>query len=82
MAVEPQADRPHAAPVGLQKQRRTKHPKAHVWPNDFTNFDEAHAAIAAWVIDYNHHRPHDSLGRDTVPAEARHAALDQHNPAA
>lgn len=53
-----------------------------VWPNDFADFDEAHAAIAAWVIDYNHHRPHDSLGRDTVPAEARQAALHQHNPAA
>lgn len=50
--------------------------------NDFASFDEAHAAIAAWVIDYNHHRPHDSLGRDTVPAEARAAALQQHNPAA
>lgn len=53
-----------------------------VWPNDFQSFEEAHAAIAAWVIDYNHHRPHNSLGRDTVPAEARHAALQQHNPAA
>jgi putative transposase len=53
-----------------------------VWPNDFATFEEAHAAIAAWVIDYNHHRPHDSLGRDTVPAEARQAALHQHNPAA
>jgi putative transposase len=53
-----------------------------VWPNDFQSFEEAHAAIAAWVIDYNHHRPHDSLGRDTVPAEARAAALHQHNPAA
>lgn len=53
-----------------------------VWPNDFASFDEAHAAIAAWVIDYNHHRPHDSLGRDTVPAEARHAALHQHKTAA
>ena len=53
-----------------------------VWPNDFASFNEAHAAIAAWVIDYNHHRPHDSLGRDTVPAEARQTALHQHNPAA
>jgi transposase InsO family protein len=32
-----------------------------VWPNDFASFAEAHAAIAAWVIDYNRHRPHDSL---------------------
>lgn len=53
-----------------------------VWPNDFQSFEEAHAAIAAWVIDYNHHRPHDSLGRDTVPAEARAPALHPHNPAA
>jgi putative transposase len=53
-----------------------------VWANDFTDFDEALAAITAWVDDYNHHRPHDSLGRDTTPAEARAAALTQHKPAA
>jgi putative transposase len=53
-----------------------------VWPHDFNSFDEAHAAIEAWVIDYNHHRPHDSLGRDTVPAEARTRALTPHNQAA
>jgi putative transposase len=53
-----------------------------VWPNDFDNFEEALDAISAWVIDYNTERPHDSLGRDTTPAEARAAALDNHNLAA
>jgi putative transposase len=53
-----------------------------VWPNDFASFDEALAAIEARVIDDNNHRPHDSLGRDTVPAEARARALNQHNQAA
>lgn len=53
-----------------------------VWPNDFQSFDEAHGAIADWVIDYNEHRPHDSLGRDTVPNVARQRALKQHKPAA
>jgi transposase InsO family protein len=52
-----------------------------VWPNDFASFDEALCAIEAWVID-NNQRPHDNLGRDTVPAEARARALTQHNQAA
>jgi putative transposase len=53
-----------------------------VWPNDFTSYDQALDAITAWVIDYNTARPHDSLGKDTTPAEARAAALDQHKTAA
>lgn len=53
-----------------------------VWPNDFQIYEQAHAAITAWVIDYNTERPHDSLGKDTTPAEARAAALDHHNLAA
>jgi putative transposase len=52
-----------------------------VWPNDFGSFDEAFAAITAWVEDYNHHRPRDSL-RDRTPAEARAAALTTLNSAA
>jgi len=52
-----------------------------VWPNDFCTFDEAHAAIQAWALDYNHERPHDSLD-DKTPAEARAEALNQLNPAA
>ena len=36
-----------------------------VWPNDFTRFDQALAAITARVEDHNHHRPHDSLGDRT-----------------
>lgn len=53
-----------------------------VWPNDFANYEEALDAISAWVIDYNTERPHDSLGKDTTPAEARAAALNEHKPAA
>jgi putative transposase len=53
-----------------------------VWPNDFDSFEEALAAITAWVLDYNTERPHDSLGKDTTPAEARAAALSTHNLAA
>jgi putative transposase len=53
-----------------------------VWPNDFASYDEALDAISAWVIDYNTERPHDSLGKDITPAEARAAALDEHKTAA
>ncbi len=53
-----------------------------VWPNDFISYDEALDAISAWVIDYNTERPHDSLGKDTTPAEARAAALNEHKTAA
>lgn len=53
-----------------------------VWPNDFISYDETLDAISAWVIDYNTERPHDSLGKDTTPAEARAAALDEHKTAA
>lgn len=53
-----------------------------VWPHDFASYDEALAATSAWVIDYNHERPHASLGKDTTPAEARATALDTHNLAA
>ena len=50
-----------------------------VRPNDFASFDKAPAATEAWVIDHNNHRPHDPLGRDTVPAQAQARALTQHN---
>jgi putative transposase len=53
-----------------------------VWPNEFNSYEEALAETAAWVIDYNEHRSHDSLGRDIVPAEYRARALDQHETAA
>lgn len=52
-----------------------------VWPNEFASFDEALAAITAWVLDYNTERPHDSLGQRT-PAEARAGASCPLNPAA
>lgn len=53
-----------------------------VWPNDFISYQEALDAITAWVIDYNTARPHDSLGKDTTPAEARATALAEHKTAA
>jgi len=86
-----------AADLGIQLSRTAyRHPDGNafierlyrtykeecVWPHDFASYDEALAATTAWVIDYNHERPHDSLGRDTVPAEFRAQALDQHNLAA
>ncbi len=52
-----------------------------VWPNEFARYDEALAATAAWVDDYNHERPHQSLG-DRTPAEVRAEALTPHNRAA
>jgi putative transposase len=52
-----------------------------VWPNDFENFEEALAATAVWVEDYNHERPHMSLD-DRTPAETRAEALTPHNRAA
>ena len=36
--------------------------------NEFATLDEARAVLQAWRHDYNHHRPHGSLGRLT-PAE-------------
>ncbi len=33
-------------------------------------------------VHVTHHRPHDGLGRDTVPAEARQGDLHHHTPAA
>jgi len=36
--------------------------------NQFTSIEDARARIEAWRIDYNHHRPHGSLGHRT-PAE-------------
>ena len=33
--------------------------------NQLTSIDDARAKIEAWRIDYNHHRPHSSLGHQT-----------------
>ena len=44
------------------------------WITEFANYQEALAAIEAWVLDYNNDRPHQSLA-DASPAEARAAAL-------
>jgi putative transposase len=52
-----------------------------VWPNEFESFEEALAATAVWVDDYNLERPHQSL-HDRTPAEARAEAITPHNRAA
>jgi len=45
----------------------------------FLSLDYARIAIAAWIEDYNHHRPHSALGYDTSAAFA--AALNKQLPA-
>jgi len=52
-----------------------------VWPNDFDSYQQALNAIAAWVLDYNRHRPHQAL-HDRTPAETRAEALNQLKTAA
>ena len=63
----------------IERMFRTLKEEA-VWPNEFDSFDQASEAIRAWMIDYNHERPHASLGERT-PAEAR-AEAAQHKTAA
>jgi putative transposase len=36
--------------------------------NQFLSIDDARRKIDAWWVDYNHHRPHSSLGQLT-PSE-------------
>ena len=38
---------------------------------EFTSLDHARATLAAWQVDYNHRRPHGSLGRLTPSEFAR-----------
>jgi putative transposase len=63
----------------IERMFRTLKEEA-IWPNEFDSFDQALEAILAWMIDYNHERPHASLGERT-PAEARAEAV-QHKTAA
>jgi putative transposase len=39
--------------------------------NEFTSLEHARAVLAAWRDDYNHHRPHSSLGHLTPSEYAR-----------
>jgi len=39
--------------------------------NEFTSLDHARAVLAAWQDDYNHRRPHGSLGHLTPSEYAR-----------
>ena len=63
----------------IERMFRTLKEEA-IWPNEFDNYDQALAAIVAWIEDYNTERPHASLGERT-PAEARAEAV-QHKAAA
>lgn len=63
----------------IERMFRTLKEEA-IWPNEFDSFDQALAAIVAWIEDYNTERPHASLGERT-PAEAR-AEAAQHKTAA
>jgi putative transposase len=40
-----------------------------VWHNEFASFDEALAAITAWVTDYNEHRPTTRSGTEPRPRQ-------------
>jgi len=63
----------------IERMFRTLKEEA-IWPNEFDSYDQALAAIQAWITDYNTERPHASLGERT-PAEARTEAV-QHKTAA
>jgi putative transposase len=41
-----------------------------IWTQDWDTSDELDAALQAWLVKYNHERPHQSLGWLT-PAEKR-----------
>ena len=40
----------------------------------FRGLDHAREAVATWVADYNHRRPHSAIGYDTPAAFAAHIA--------
>jgi len=40
--------------------------------NQFVSLDDARLKIEAWRVDYNHHRPHSSLGNLTPSEYAKH----------
>ncbi len=63
----------------IERMFRTLKEEA-IWPSEFDTYDQALAAIMAWIQDYNNERPHASLGERT-PAEAR-AEAAQHKTAA
>jgi putative transposase len=41
-----------------------------IWTRDWASAEDLRTAIAAWLVTYNHHRPHQALGWRT-PAEQR-----------
>lgn len=80
-----------AAALGIRTSRtRYRHPDGNafierlyrslkdevVWPSDFATYEEALAAITAWITDYTAERPHQALGYRTRP---RSAPRDQRN---
>lgn len=48
--------------------------REEVWPSEYESFTQAHAAVAAWIADYNSERPHQSL-KNRTPDEVRREAL-------
>jgi putative transposase len=48
--------------------------REEVWPSEYMSFEQARAAVQAWIDDYNRERPHQSLNYRT-PSEVRAAAL-------
>ncbi len=55
--------------------------REEVWPSDYQDFQQAHAAVALWIDDYNRERPHQAI-RKRTPHEVRREGLESTAPAA
>ena len=49
--------------------------------NQFLSIDEARSQIEAWRTDYNHHRPHSSLGHLTPSEYLKRSVTEDARPA-
>jgi transposase InsO family protein len=75
--------RRHKGPMAERPQRAAR--PNHVWTSDFLfdrteaifrSIEEARVVIAGWRWEYNHRRPHSSLGYRTPAERALHAGDD------